>query len=210
MWCFHLSNTWHLYPTHFQVPVTLQHDLSIAVAADLLKVYGGAVTKSSANKIKHIRAIQELTAIMTGQRMNPPTVDAPTPTVVAPCPRVATTPPPRVATTSNNITTPDAIRQMSLVHQRHTCNNNPFHILTDDDDDDETVITSNCSPSAPPTVSPSSISPVISPMHQAPCRLTSPPPIPPSYVPPTCLSTTPPPRVQATRACIPAITPAAP
>ncbi len=91
--CF--ANTWHLYPAHCQVPVTLQHNLSISVAADLLKVFGGTVPKLSANKIKHIQAIQELTAIMAGQQANPTTVDAPTPRVVAPCPRVAITPPPK-------------------------------------------------------------------------------------------------------------------
>jgi hypothetical protein len=64
---FRFSNTWCLYPAHCQVPVTSQHDLSIVVTADLLKVFGGSVPKTSANKIKHIRAIQELTAIMVGQ-----------------------------------------------------------------------------------------------------------------------------------------------
>jgi hypothetical protein len=43
---FHFSNTWCLYPAHCQVPVTLQHDLSIAVAADLVKVFRGIVPKS--------------------------------------------------------------------------------------------------------------------------------------------------------------------
>ncbi len=57
---FRFSDTWRLYPAHCQVPVTSQHDLSIAVAADLLKVFGGTVPKSSANKIKHIQAIQKL------------------------------------------------------------------------------------------------------------------------------------------------------
>jgi hypothetical protein len=106
--------------------------------------------------------------------MHPPTVDAPTPRVVAPCPRVATTPPPRAATTSYNITTPNAIRQMPLGHQRHTHNNNPFHILTNDDDYDDTVITSNCCPSAHTTVSPSSVPPVNPPTRHAPCQLMSP------------------------------------
>jgi hypothetical protein len=118
--CFHFSDTWRLYPAHCQVPVTLQHDLSIAVAADLLKEFEGTVPKLSANKIKHIRAVRELTAIMAGQQTDPPTVDARAPRVVAPCPRVETTQPPRAATTSNNITTPDAIRQMPLIHQHHT------------------------------------------------------------------------------------------
>jgi hypothetical protein len=35
---FRFSHTWRLYPAHCQVPVSLQHDLSIAAAADLLKV----------------------------------------------------------------------------------------------------------------------------------------------------------------------------
>jgi hypothetical protein len=90
----------------------LQHDLSIAAAADLLKVLGGTVSKSTADKIKHIQAIQELTAIMAGQQTTPPTVDALIARVVAPCPRMVTTPPPKVATTSNNLMTSDAIRQM--------------------------------------------------------------------------------------------------
>ncbi len=105
---------------------------------------------------------------------------------------------PRVPTKLNNITTPNAIRQMPLVHQHHTRNNNPFHILSDNDDNDDTIVTSNCSPSAPPITMPSSIPPVIPSTGQAPHRLTSPPPISPSTVPPRCQPTTPPPRGLAT------------
>jgi hypothetical protein len=43
MRCFCFSDMWRLYPAHCQVPVALQHDLSIAVAEDLLKVFGGTV-----------------------------------------------------------------------------------------------------------------------------------------------------------------------
>jgi hypothetical protein len=157
-----------LVPSTLPSPSYLAYDLSIAAAADLLKVLGGTVPKASTDKIKHVQAIRELTAIIAGQQTDPPTVDAPTPRVVAPCPRVVTTPPPRVAATSNNITTPDAIRQMPQILQRHARNNNPFHILSDDDDDDETIIASNCSPSALPTVAPSSAPPVNPPLCQAP------------------------------------------
>ncbi len=76
--------------------------------------------------------------------------------VAAPSTRVANAPPPRVATTSNNITAPNVIRNMPLVHQRQTRNNNPFHILSDDDDDDDTVVASNCSPRDPPPTLPTS------------------------------------------------------
>jgi hypothetical protein len=54
MRCFHFSDTWCLYPAHCQASVTLQHDLSIAAAADLLKVFGDTVPTLSADKIKHI------------------------------------------------------------------------------------------------------------------------------------------------------------
>jgi hypothetical protein len=67
----------------------------------------------------------------------------------APSQRVAATPPPRVATMSNNTTAPNVIRQMPLVHQRHTRNNNPFHLLADDNDNDDTVVASNCSSRSP-------------------------------------------------------------
>jgi hypothetical protein len=99
-------------------------------------------------KIRHIQAIQNLTAIMTGQRDAPE--EPPSPRVVAPTARVVSAPPPRVATTSNNITAPNVTRTMPLVLQRHNHNNNPFNNLANDDDDDDTVVDSNCSPYIPP------------------------------------------------------------
>jgi hypothetical protein len=63
--CF--SNTWHLYPTHCQIPTTLQQDLSIAAAADLLKALGNNVPTSTTEKIWNICAICQLTAIMSGK-----------------------------------------------------------------------------------------------------------------------------------------------
>ncbi len=146
---------------------------------------------------------------MAGQRVTPPTVDAPSAKVIAPRPRVVTTPPPMVVTTSNNIMTPNAIRQMSLVHQHQSCNNNPFHNLFDDDNDDDTVVASNWSLSSPSTIPPSTIPPVNQPTHQALCRLASLLPIPPTTVQPRCLPTIPPARVQATQTFISAIKPTA-
>ena len=128
---------------------------------------------TTAAKIKHINAIQDLSSILAGARdssnayeyasmrtsTHPTTTQSlPAQRVAAPSPRVANAPPPRVATTSNNITTPNVIRNMPLVHERHTRNNNPFNILTDDDDDDDTVVASNCSPrSSPPSLPPSDL-----------------------------------------------------
>ena len=152
--CF--SDTWHLYPAHSQVPVTSQHDLSISTASELIKALGAAVPTTTIEKIKHIKAIQDLTAILA-RRQTPesptvrtgthPTVSTgtPAPRVTPPSLRVANTPPPRVATTSNNITTPNVIRNMPFVHERHTRHNNPFNILTDDEDDDDTAIAAHVS-----------------------------------------------------------------
>jgi hypothetical protein len=99
---------------------------------------------------------------------------------------------------------------MPLIHQWHTRKNNLFHILTNDDDDDNTVIANNCSPSVPPTITPSSAPPINPLMRQTPHRLTSPPPFLHPSAPPMHQSTTPPPRVQTTQQFIPAITPTAP
>ncbi len=87
--------------------------------------------------------------------------------VDGPAPRVAENPPPRVATTSNNITSPTTIRQLPLIHQRQTCSNNPFQILADNNDDnDMTVVASSCSPHSPlPNLHPFNLT-VAPPKHQ--------------------------------------------
>ncbi len=202
---------WCLYPTHCLIPVTSQHDLSIVAAADILKALGKTVPTPTTEKIKHIRAIQNLTAIMTGQQEAPE--EPPSPRVVAPTARVVSAPPPRLATTLNNITAPNVIRTMPLVHQHHTCNNNPFNILANDDDDDDnddTVVASNCSPRVPPHSLPPS-NPQEKPIARQPTRPLANQPT--SLLPPLYLSrppTTPPPRVLAIPTIIQAITPAAP
>jgi hypothetical protein len=56
---FRFSNMWRLYPTHCQIPVTSQHDLSIAAAADILQSLRGTVPTTTTAIIKHIRAIQK-------------------------------------------------------------------------------------------------------------------------------------------------------
>jgi hypothetical protein len=144
---FRFSNTWHLYPTHCQIPITSQHDLSILAATDLLTALGGTLPASATAKAKHVNAIQQLTSILTNQ---PTRMVEPVQRVDGPAPRVAESPPPRVATTSNNITSPTTIRLLPLIHQRQTRSNNQFQILADDDDDnDMTVVASNCSPRSP-------------------------------------------------------------
>ncbi len=193
------SNTWHLYPTHCQIPVTLQHDLSIATAADILQTLGGTVPTTTTAKIKHIRAIQKMTAIMAGQQ-------AP---AMPPAQRVVE-PTPRMATTSKNITAPNIIRNMPRIHQRQTCNNNPFHILADDDDNVDTVMASNCTPRIPPPSLPTSD------LHRNPSmhRPIRQPTKQPTSLPPTFQvgspSITPPPRVLAIPSIVQAITPMAP
>ncbi len=87
---------------------------------------------------------------MTGQQATPLSMDLPDTSMGATDQRVEHAPPPRAATTPNNITAPNVIRQMPLIHQRHTCNNNPFQILASNDDDyNNTMAASNCSPHVP-------------------------------------------------------------
>ncbi len=197
--CF--SNTWRLYPTNCQIPVTLQHDLSIAAAADIVQSLGGTVptTTTAKIKIKHIRAIQKMTAIMAGQR-------AP---AMPPAQRVVKLIP-RMATTSINITAPNIIRNMPRIHQRQTCNNNPFHILANNDDDLDTVVASNCTPRIPPPSLPTSDLEGNPPMRRPICQpMKQPTSLPPTFQagsPPI----TPPPRVLAIPSIVQAITPTAP
>jgi hypothetical protein len=161
---------------------------------------------------------------MSGQRSTPPPSILPVLRVDAPSQRVATTPPLRVATTSNNITLPNTIQKMPFIHQRYTCSSNPFHILTNYDDDYDTVVASNCSPHtllpSPPPVG----LPVKPPEHPEPCQLTNQPALRPITVhpmplqlesQPTCHPTTsqpsiPPPKVLANLSFIPATTPSVP
>jgi hypothetical protein len=170
---FRFSDTWRLYPTHCQIPIASQHDLSILAATDLLKAFGGMIPTSAADKAKHVSVVQQLTKILTNQ----PTTrtDVPSQRVDGPAPRVA--PPPRVATTSNNTTSPTTVQTIPLVHQRQTRNNNPFQILTDNDDDDNddddrTVVASNRSTDSRDSVRCPTMHPISRPTRQ---RLIHPP-----------------------------------
>ncbi len=136
----------------------------------------------------------------------PPTVDPPAPRVVTPSQRVKTTPPPRLASTSNNLTSPNVIRQIPLIQLRHTCSNNLFHILADDDNDGDTVVASNFSPHAPRPILPSSNLSVNLPVHPSPRQLSSQPALPSSTVQPSIL----PPKVLAIPSFILATTPTVP
>jgi hypothetical protein len=143
----------------------LQHDLSILAAADLLTALSGTIPKSTTAKANHVNAIRQPSSILTNQ---PATrMDGTAQWVDGPAPRVAENPPPRVATTSNNIMSPTTIRQLPFIHQRQMPSNNPFQILADNNDDnDMTVVASNCSPRCPlPGLHPFDL-PVAPPKHQ--------------------------------------------
>jgi hypothetical protein len=104
---------------------------------------------------------------------------------------------------SNNTTAPNVIRQMPLVHQRHTRNNNPFHLLADDNDNDDTVVASNCSPRSPlPNLQPINLTEVLEARRPA-IQLAS----QPTSVQPSTPSNTPPPRVLLLPKIIPTIAP---
>jgi hypothetical protein len=172
---FCYSNTWCLYPTHCQIPIASQNDLSILAATDLLTVLGGTIPTSATAKAKHVNAIRQLTSILTKQ---PATrMDEPAQRVDGPAPRVVESPPLRVATTSNNIMSPTTIQQLPLIHQRQTRSNNPFQILANNNDDnDMTVVASYCSPRSPlPTSQPTSYQPTCNPTKTSTSKPTKTP-----------------------------------
>ena len=57
--CFCFSDMWRLYPTHCQIPIASQHDLSILAATDLLTALGGNIPSSATAKAKHVNAIRQ-------------------------------------------------------------------------------------------------------------------------------------------------------
>jgi hypothetical protein len=132
---------------------------------------GALYLQQPLQKIKHIRAIQKMTAIMAGQQ-------AP---AMLPAQRVVESTP-RMATTSNNIMAPNIIRNMPCIHQRQTCNNNPFHILANDDGNVDTVVASNCTPHIPPPSLPTSDLQGNPPMRHPICQsMKQPTSLPPTF-----------------------------
>jgi hypothetical protein len=168
---FHFSDTWPLYPSHRQVPTTLEHNITLLAGANLQQQLGCAIPTMTTAKLKYLNAICQLTTIMFGQPNAPPS-DPTSPRVVpATTPRVAGAAPPRVATTSNTILALNTIQQLPILHQCLTWYNNPFQILTDDEDDNDTntVVASNCSPRAPhPTQRPQTNQPTSQPPTTVP------------------------------------------
>jgi hypothetical protein len=151
--CFHFSDTWQLYPTHCQIPVLSEHDKTLLAAGDIFEQLDGTIPTTANAKMKHLAAIRQLTAIMLAQPDAPPSLVPTAPRMKTATPlRVLVAAPPRVATTSNTITSPSTIRLLPSVHQQVTHNNNPLKILSNDNDDkfdDVLVVASNCSPRTP-------------------------------------------------------------
>ena len=107
----------------------------------------------------------------------------------------------------NNSTAPNVIRNMPLVHERHTCHNNSFNILADDDDENDTVVASNCSPHNPPPSLPTSDLHVRQPTNRLTRQLAIQPISLPSPCQPSNIPTAPPPRVLASPTRVQAIAP---
>jgi hypothetical protein len=149
---FRFSDTWRLYPTHYEIPILSKNDKTLLAAGDIFEQLGGTIPTTASAKMKHLAAIRQLTAIMSAQPDAPSLVPTATRVETATPPRVAVAAPLRVATTLNTITSLRTIRLLPSVHQCVARNNNPFQILSNDDNDkcdDVTVVASNCSPRTP-------------------------------------------------------------
>jgi hypothetical protein len=152
-WHFRFADTWWLYHAHCQVPVASEHNKTLLVAANLFKQLKRTIPTTASIKLKHLTVIRQLSIIMSGQLGFPPPLPTSPRMKTDPPPRVAIATPPRMATTSNTITTLRTIRWLPIVHQHLRRHDNPFQILTDNDNDidDDTVVASNCSPHGTPS-----------------------------------------------------------
>jgi hypothetical protein len=72
--CF--SDTWRLYPTHCQIPILSKNNKTLLAAGDIFKQLGGTIPTTASAKMKHLAAIQQLTAIMSAQPNAPSPVPA--------------------------------------------------------------------------------------------------------------------------------------
>ena len=119
---FRTTGTYKLYPTHCKVPTLSTNDRTIMAAHDIAHELQSKLKDSTTKTVRHARIIQQLNDIMSN---------------TTPSPRVGSTneqpsnpsSAPRVrgqASTSNNTTAPDVIRQAPRIHQRQTRNNTPM------------------------------------------------------------------------------------
>ena len=95
-----ISSSAKIYPDQYEVPTISEADKTIIAASDLLMVMQSAVPHTAKAKIRHAKALQNLTAIV---KNTPTTGEAPTAT-------------PTVST-STDATSPRVIQKTPSVHQ---------------------------------------------------------------------------------------------
>ena len=104
-----ISSSAKIYPEHCKVPTILEADKTLIAASDLLAAMQAAVPHNVKAKLRHAKALQNLTAIIEN---TPTTREAPTAT-------------PTVST-STDATSLRVIQETPRVHQRRTRRNTPM------------------------------------------------------------------------------------
>ena len=98
-----------IYPEHCKIPTILEADKTLVAASDLLTEIRAAVPHTKKSKLRHAKALQDLTAIIENTQDSR---DAHT-----------TTP---TASTSTDATYPRVIQKTPIIHQRRTRHNTPI------------------------------------------------------------------------------------
>ena len=110
----HISSTSKIYPEHCKVPTISEVDKTLIVAYDLLTAMQAALTHTEKAKLRHAKALQNLTAIIE----NTPNVrDSPTATPIV--------------STSTDATYQRMIQKTPRVHQRRTRCNTPMPTINE-------------------------------------------------------------------------------
>ena len=104
-----ISISARIYPEHCKVPTILEADKTLIAASDILTAMKAAVPHTTKAKLRHVKALQDLTAII---KNNQDAREAPT-----------TTP---TVSTSTDATSPRVIQKTPIIHQRRTCRNTPM------------------------------------------------------------------------------------
>ena len=109
---YRISDSYKEYPAHCNMPTISEEDETIVAADALLTSLQGTTPSNATTKLRHAKALQQLTAIITNSAS----------------PRVDEVAAPRVGSpsTSTNATSPRVIQNTRYVHQRQTRNNTPM------------------------------------------------------------------------------------
>ena len=120
--CIRISASAKTLPSHATIPALSENDKTLLAAKELLEKFKEADALEHGEKLKHIKAIKQLTDTIENAPPSHKTTDE--------RPQRVDTP-----TTSVNLTEPQAVKKMKLIHQRKTRTNTPMPGSIEEEED---------------------------------------------------------------------------